>query len=158
MPAERAHQQTRNSTPDASHLDGTELLWVTAQQPDHTVSVVHIAGEVDMLSGPSLQGHLGKVLATRPQRLIIDLSQVSFMAATGLAVLINAKRAAAQQGTTLQLRGISSAAALPLKTTELAYLFEILPPADERVASSASALNLTARDKSLNSHMLPVPR
>ena len=137
MAAERALQQTSDSLPDAeslSRLAGTELLRVTVQQPGHAVFVVHVAGEVDMLTGPSLQGHLGKVLATRPERLIVDLSQVSFMAATGLAVLINAKRAAAQQGATFQLRGVSSAAALPLHTTELAYLFETLPPADEQRA------------------------
>ena len=145
MVAKRAPQQARCCAPgdeSPSHLAGTELLWVTVQQPDHGLLVVHVAGEVDMLTGPLLQGHLGEVLVTRPQRLIVDLSQVSFMAATGLAVLINAKRAAAQQGTTLQLRGVSSAAALPLETTELACLFEILPPANEQPSGvSASALN-----------------
>jgi ABC-type transporter Mla MlaB component len=40
-------------------------------------------------------------------------SQVSFMAATGLAVLINVKRAATQQGITLQLGGVSNAAVRP---------------------------------------------
>ncbi|MGH3898957.1 MAG: STAS domain-containing protein [Pseudonocardiaceae bacterium] len=130
MTAERAPQQVKSSLPAAEpsgRLAGTELLWVTVQRPVHEVLVVHVAGEVDMITGPSLQGHLGKALTARPKRLIIDLSQVSFLGATGLAVLINAKRAAAQQGATLQLRGVKSAVALPLTTTELAYLFDVLP-------------------------------
>ena len=52
-------------------------------------------------------------------------------------MLINAQRAATQQGANLQLYGLSSAATLPLQATELAYLFEVLPP----VRTFASARN-----------------
>jgi anti-sigma B factor antagonist len=116
----------------ANHLADTELLCVTVLQHHHAVVVAHVVGEVDMLTGPSLQQHLDNALATKPERLIVDLSDVSFLGATGLAVVINAQRAATQQGTTLQLRGVSSAAALPLQITELAYLFEILPAVEEQ--------------------------
>ena len=134
MAAETTPQQVDDFSFGAeypSRLADTDLLWITVVQHGHAAVVAHVAGEVDMLSGPSLQRHLVRALATRPECLIVDLSQVSCMGATGLAVLINAKRDATQQGTTLQLRGISSAAALPLQATELAYLFDILPPVEE---------------------------
>jgi anti-sigma B factor antagonist len=132
MAAERTPHQPSDSLPAVesfSRLADTELLSVTVLGQEHAVLVAHVAGEVDMVTGASLQRHIDKALATRPQRLIVDLSQVSFMSSTGLAVLINARRAATQQGITLQLRGVSSAVARPLQVTELAYLFEILPPA-----------------------------
>jgi len=53
-------------------------------QHDHAVVVARVAGEVDMLTGPLLQSQLDSALATRPQRLIVDLSQVSFSAKSGI--------------------------------------------------------------------------
>lgn len=131
MGGDKASQEASDllsAAESSSYLADTELLRVTVVQPEHAVVVAHLAGEADMLTGPSLQRHLFAALATQPKRLIVDLSQVSFMGATGLAVLIITKQAATQQGTTLQLRGVSRAAALPLQATELSYLFEMLPP------------------------------
>jgi hypothetical protein len=51
-----------------------------------------------------------------------------FLGSTGLAVLINTHTAAIQQGTTLQLRGVSKAAAVPLKLTELINPVDISSP------------------------------
>jgi anti-sigma B factor antagonist len=120
-----------SGTESPSHLADTELLSVTVVQHDHAVVVTHVAGEIDMLTGPSLQSHLDNALASRPERLIVDLSQVSFLASTGLAVLINAHTTATRQGTALQLRGVSKAAALPLQVTQLTNLFDILPAEEE---------------------------
>jgi anti-sigma B factor antagonist len=114
------------------HSTITDLLSVTVLQYDHAVVVAHVVGEVDMLTGPSLESHLHNALATRPKRLIVDLSQVSFLASTGLAVLIDAHTTATRQGTILQLKGVSKAAALPLQVTELINLFEILPAKEGR--------------------------
>ena len=141
MAAERTPQRRSANSPSANHLADTELLSVTVLQHDHAVVIASVAGELDMLTGPSLQRHLNEALTIQPERLIVDLSQVSFLGATGLAVLINAQRAATRQGTTLQLRGVSNGAALPLLATELAYLFEILPPVEERSGTVTSVLN-----------------
>lgn len=117
--------------PDAeslSYLDNTGLLSVVVQQPEHAVFVVHVAGELDMLTGPPLQDHLSELLATHPERLVVDLSQVSFMGSNGLSVLICTRQAAMQQGTTLRLTGTSHrAVAVPLEITGLNHLFEIVP-------------------------------
>jgi anti-anti-sigma factor len=129
--AEGATQPASDSTPSGesvSYVVDTELFSVTVQQLDDAVLVVHVAGELDMLTGPSLQDHLSKLLATQPERLIIDLSGVSFLGSTGLEVLIKTKQTAAQQGTTLQLGGTHQrAVARPLEITGLACLFQILP-------------------------------
>jgi anti-anti-sigma factor len=100
-----ASQPTMRLEPGAeplSDVDSTGLFSVIVRQPSPAVSVIHIAGEVDLLTGPLLHDHLSALLATRPECLIIDLSQVSFLGATGLTALINTRRAATQQGTTLR--------------------------------------------------------
>jgi anti-sigma B factor antagonist len=116
----------RPSAEPLSYLGG--LLSADVRQLEHAVLVVYVAGELDMLTGPPLQDHLEELLATRPDRLIIDLSQVSFMGSTGLSVLICIRQKAIPTGTTLQLSGTSARAiSVPLEITGLNHLFEILP-------------------------------
>jgi anti-anti-sigma factor len=104
------------------------LLSVEVHQLADTVFVVYLAGELDMLTGPSLQDRLGELFASHPDRVIIDLSQVSFMGSTGLSVLICARQNAIATGTILQLNGTGGrAVALPFTVTGLNHLFEILP-------------------------------
>ena len=57
----------RHSAEPLGHLKG--LLSVEVRQLEHAVLVVYVAGELDMLTGPPLQGHLGELLATRPDQL-----------------------------------------------------------------------------------------
>ena len=122
-----------NSGPSAafhSYVDISPLLSVTVGQSAPAVLVIHVTGELDMLTGPRLEEHLNRLLAARPERLIVDLGKVSFLGSNGLAVLIGARHAAAQLGTTLQLSGISHrAVARPLALTGLDRLFETSPHA-----------------------------
>ena len=107
-------------------LDPTGLLSVVVQELHHAISVIHVIGEVDMATGPALQNHVDRVLATRPQRLIIDLSQVSFMGSTALSVLLSARHVAAQQNTTVHLRGTDRrVVAIPLRITGIDRLFDV---------------------------------
>lgn len=112
-----------------SDVDAGELLSVVVQRLDDAVLVIHVAGEVDMVTGPLLQSQLREVLATRPERLIVDLSQVSFMGSTALSVLLSVRHAAAQQSITLQLSGTERrAVAIPLQITGVDHLFDLLHP------------------------------
>lgn len=129
MVTDGAYDLPFHSWPSAeplSHLNG--LLSVDVRQLEHAVLVVYVAGELDMLTGPPLQDHLAELLATQPDRLIIDLSQVSFMGSTGLSVLICIRQNALAMGTPLQLSGTSGrAVSVPLEVTGLNHLFELLP-------------------------------
>jgi len=100
-------------------------------EPDPGDVIFHVSGEIDLLAEPSFQAHVGTLLASGPGCLIIDLSQVSFMGATGLSMLIRARGAAAQYGTAVKLRSPSPPAARPLEITGLNRLFDVLPPAPE---------------------------
>jgi RNA polymerase sigma-B factor len=97
---------------DSSWLPGAEASAVTefapfsvlVDQPEPDVVVVSVVGEIDMLTAPTLRDHLNRWLAAGSPRLIIDLSDTSFLGATALSVLSEVRRAAAGQGTRLQLR------------------------------------------------------
>ncbi|MFZ0119355.1 MAG: STAS domain-containing protein [Pseudonocardiaceae bacterium] len=128
MAAEAAPDVSIPSSESVGYIDNTGLLSVAVQQLKQATLVIYVAGELDMITGPPLQDHLGELLATGPDRLIIDLSQVSFMGSTGLSVLICTRQNAIETGTNLQLSGTSGrAVAVPLEITGLNHLFEILP-------------------------------
>lgn len=59
------------------------------QDGDRLVTVVYVSGEVDMSNAEFLAASLRPVLAAEPLRIVIDLSDVSFLAAAGLHVLLH---------------------------------------------------------------------
>ncbi|MCA1835220.1 MAG: STAS domain-containing protein [Actinobacteria bacterium] len=99
MTPDRSQQPDDASTPNPGliYVNGTELFSVIVHQASPAAPVVYVAGEIDLLTAPSFQDHLSKLLAHRPECIVIDLSEVSFMGATGLSVLLNARHTGAQR-------------------------------------------------------------
>ena len=61
---------------------------------------VHIAlsGELDISTAPQLEDDLRRVEAERPECIVLDLRQLSFMDSTGLRLLIMADARAREEG------------------------------------------------------------
>ncbi|BBZ15031.1 STAS domain-containing protein [Mycobacterium branderi] len=55
------------------------------------VTVLAVGGEIDRASAPMLKRAVEAVLAEHPCALVIDLSQVRFLASAGLQVLVDAR-------------------------------------------------------------------
>ena len=56
----------------------------------HGVGVVNLAGDVDALGAPSLRGAIEDVLDHGVERLVFDVSRVSFTDSSGLAAFVYA--------------------------------------------------------------------
>jgi anti-anti-sigma factor len=54
--------------------------------------VVSCSGVLDMLTAPHLEDRLNEVLAKQPSALIIDMSDVDFLASHGMNVLVMVRR------------------------------------------------------------------
>ena len=65
-----------------------ELQLATRHEGD--VAVVSALGEVDVFSAPGLDSELDALIAAGNARLVVDLSEVSFLDSTGLGVLVKA--------------------------------------------------------------------
>lgn len=91
MPARRVVLARRGPTPGARHND----LSLHTESYADDVTIVTVAGEVDLLTAPPLV----RVLAAgnRPVT-VVDLTGVRFLAAKGLTVLLNAALEAAAGG------------------------------------------------------------
>lgn len=70
-------------------------------------TVVAIVGEIDLATGPHLRAELGDVidgLADADARiLVLDLTAVTFLGSTGLAVLVDVNWQACEQGVALRV-------------------------------------------------------
>jgi anti-sigma B factor antagonist len=53
--------------------------------------VLTVSGEVDMMTAPQLAEAIHNALASSPETLIVDLSNVEFLASAGMTVLVTAQ-------------------------------------------------------------------
>jgi anti-sigma B factor antagonist len=98
---------------------------VTRPRPDALVLAVE--GEVDTLTAPRLEADLDEALhtATNAGTVVADLTGVTFLSSSGLAVLIQAARRAAATGVPLRLVAVTRAVTRPLTVTGADVLFDI---------------------------------
>jgi len=67
-------------------------------------AVLWLSGELDLASAPRLKEAIHDVELDGQRRLLLDLSQLSFMDSTGLAVVVAAREHADASGSRLVLR------------------------------------------------------
>jgi anti-anti-sigma factor len=69
---------------------------------------VMVRGELDMRTGPQLVSAVESLAGTEVQRVVIDLSRVTFMDSSGVSGLLLAKAKLDVDGTVLVLREVST--------------------------------------------------
>ncbi len=88
-----------------------------------------------MLTAPTLRAVLNDQLAAPPSVLVIELTGVTFLGATGVGVLIDARERAAHVATSLRLVHSTQVVARPLEALRLDRVF----PAYPRLADALTA-------------------
>lgn len=99
------------------------------------VTVATISGSVDAVSVEEFDGHLAVACGDGARRLVIDLSDVDYLSAGGIAVLHGVARRIANAGGALAVSG-GRAVSRPLRRTGLTRLipvFDWLPKAFDSV-------------------------
>ncbi|WP_148310976.1 STAS domain-containing protein [Nocardia brasiliensis] len=121
-------------TPErAARPAGTWLT--TAREMRDGVAVVRVGGEIDVLTAPKLATAIDDAQTTdAPHGVIVDLSEVTFMASSGLTVLA----AGAQpnpRGTRLVVVASHPATLRPMQLTGLTDLLSVYPTLAEAHAA-----------------------
>jgi anti-sigma B factor antagonist len=98
-----------NFSADVVHLDGN--------------AVIALVGELDMASAPDLSSVLEPLVVDGPSELVLDLSGLSFLDSSGLALLALAQQRLCVQGRSLRIRSPQRGA---LRVFEISGLTEIL--------------------------------
>ena len=87
-------------------------------------AVVQVTGDIDLSSGPWLQEQLLRILRVSGDRLLIDLSGVSFIDCSGLRVLLGICRSAEQEACSVSFIAVSDHVR---RLAELTGLQEAIP-------------------------------
>lgn len=108
--------------------DAATGLGLATSTPREDLTVLTVRGEVDTLTAPRLAVALDGLLdgAGTGQRVAVDLEGVSFLASSGLGVLIDGARRAARDGRTLFVVATTRAVLRPLEVTGSAQLFTVV--------------------------------
>jgi len=90
---------------------------VAVERHDGTV-VLRAAGELDMLTTQKLQDTITRELAAHPPVLVLDLTEVSFLASRAMATIVAAQQEAGER-TKLRVVATGRATARPLEVAGL---------------------------------------
>ncbi|WP_143219125.1 STAS domain-containing protein [Actinokineospora bangkokensis] len=118
----------------------SEPVTVTIGPAGRWAVLVAVSGEVDLSSAGQLTVHLAEAVAT-PDVLavVLDLTGVRFLAASGLTALVRTLEAAEAAAVELHLVADQRAVLRPLQVTGLRERFCVHPDADAALARYASA-------------------
>jgi anti-sigma B factor antagonist len=92
---------------------------LTVEESSPQAAVVHLHGRLDLLSAGEVRQRLTDTVAQGWRRLVVDLSEVSFIDSTGLGCLIGGLKVARQAGGDLRIAGANEQARMILRLTAL---------------------------------------
>jgi anti-sigma B factor antagonist len=95
--------------------------------------VVSVSGTLDLLTAPQLTDSIETSLRKQPTVLIVDLSDVEFLASAGMSVLIEAHHAAAPD-TRFAVVADGPATSRPMKIIGLTDMVDLYPTLDEALS------------------------
>jgi anti-sigma B factor antagonist len=126
----------------ASDPFGTGLpLDTVVSRPRPDTVLLEVEGEVDTLTAPRLEAGLDAALAAAPTddtAVVVDLTGVTFLASSGLAVLIGGARRVSESGRRLHLVAASRAVTRPLEVTGADALFDVHPDVAAALAAAVA--------------------
>ena len=98
------------------------------------IEVLSVAGVVDMLTAPELEGAIAAAAKDTPQGLIVDLGEVDFLASAGMGILVAARD---ELPATVQFAVVADGAATsrPLKLVGIADVVGLHATVDEALAA-----------------------
>ena len=110
---------------------------MTPEQPITTsvahrngVTVVSIGGEIDLSTAEVFEAAIARALAEEPPVLVIELSQVQFMASAGLRILVATQEKVSKSAQVAVVAG-SPATSRPIELTGLDKVFSLYPTLDD---------------------------
>jgi len=118
--------------------DESEPALIVTEEYSDIATVLTVAGDIDMMTAPQMQGRVDAVLSRRPSALVIDLSDVAFLGSAGIGVLVQVHNDDRDMSFAVVARG--PATSRPLHLLGLDKLFQIYPS----VADAINGMGLAA--------------
>lgn len=112
-------------------------LDTTVSRPRPGVVLVEVDGEVDTLTAPRLETDVDEALTDAGSAVVVDLSAVTFLASSGLAVLIHGARKATSGGRRMHVVAATRAVSRPITVTGADALFDMHADVASALAAAA---------------------
>ncbi len=108
-----------------------ERCGVMEVREDGPVTIVTLEGEVDLNRAPQMKQTLEAACSRRPNRLVLDLSEVGYMDSSGVGTLVWVYREVQRYGGRFILVGAQDKVKAVLQITQLEKFFTMLDSVDE---------------------------
>jgi anti-anti-sigma factor len=92
--------------------------------------VLPLEGEIDLHVSPHIATQLREMVAKKPKHIVVDLSRVTYIDSSGLAVLIEAMQNLEKNGGKFAIGGIQDMVRSIFETARLDQVFRIYPDVD----------------------------
>jgi anti-sigma B factor antagonist len=96
--------------------------------------VVPLKGEIDLHVSPRVAHSLAGVAAQRPAHIVVDLTEVTFVDSSGLAVLIHGMQDVQGYGGKFAIVGLQENVRPIFEIARLDQVFQIFPTLDDALA------------------------
>jgi anti-sigma B factor antagonist len=113
----------------------TSLHTFTVMTLPDAPNVLPLEGEIDLHVSPRVTAALGAMIEQKPQRLVVDLSAVSYIDSSGLAVLIEGMQNVEAYGGKFVLAGLQEKVLPIFEMARLDQVFIIFPHVDAALAA-----------------------
>jgi len=98
-------------------------------------NVLPLEGEIDLHVSPRVTASLAKIIEQKPTRLVVDLSKVTYIDSSGLAVLIEGMQNVEAYGGKFILAGLQDNVRPIFEIARLDQVFIIFPHVDAALAA-----------------------
>jgi anti-sigma B factor antagonist len=99
-------------------------------------NVLALEGQVDLHVSPKVAASLAALMKQELARIVVDLSDVTYIDSSGLAVLINAAQTVETYGGKLMLAGVQPDVQSILEVAGLSQFFLVYPHVDAALAAT----------------------
>lgn len=99
-------------------------------------NVLALEGEIDLHVSPRIAASLNEMIEKRPGRLVVDLTGVTYVDSSGLAVLIEAMQNVEEYGGKFLLAGLHENVRSIFEIARLDQVFLIFPHVDAALAAN----------------------
>jgi anti-anti-sigma factor len=124
--------EQRETADAAAPPDSTTCT--TSERWEDRTAIVSVAGVVDMLTAPQLEGALRAAIEQKPASVIVDFTEVEFLASAGMGILV-AVHDEVSSDIKLSVVAEGPATSRPLKLLGIADIIPLHATVDEAIAA-----------------------
>ena len=96
--------------------------------------IVHVTGDLDVLTAPTLGTYLDAALADAPSVLIVDITELEFLSSAGIGLLVETHRLTGRAGISLRVVAEGPATSRPLQRMRIDEIIDLYPTVAEAIS------------------------